>query len=254
MAADSRDAFVLGPGRAPTPFTAGQIRDATTVGKSIRRRVDSEDAESFLLISTYLECDADGATLERSRLTLDGEPLGEPQVFTTTWLDLQRHASFPAADTTIESMDVDGWREMMDVNALGFALACKHAIPHMRAAGGGSIVNISSQQAIVGANIGSAYAASKAAIIAITRMVATQCGRDGIRCNAVAPGLIGSTRIRHNTGLMEAVLPHVLLGRVGEPEDVADLICYLASGEAAYITGQLYNVDGGYLAHMPAPG
>ena len=102
MAADSRDAFVLGPGRAPTPFTAGQIRDATTVGKSITRRVDSEDAESFLLISTYLECDADGATLERSRLTLDGEPLGEPQVFTTTWLDLQRHASFPAADTTIE--------------------------------------------------------------------------------------------------------------------------------------------------------
>ena len=159
-----------------------------------------------------------------------------------------------AADTTIESMDVDGWREMMDVNALGFALACKHAIPHMRAAGGGSIVNISSQQAIVGANIGSAYAASKAAIIAITRMVATQCGREGIRCNAVAPGLIGSTRIRHNTGLMEAVLPHVLLGRVGEPEDVADLICYLASREAAYITGQLLNVDGGYLAHMPAPG
>jgi NAD(P)-dependent dehydrogenase (short-subunit alcohol dehydrogenase family) len=159
-----------------------------------------------------------------------------------------------AADTTVETMDVDGWREMMDVNALGFALACKHAIPHMRAAGGGSIVNISSQQAIVGANIGSAYAASKAAIIALTRMVATQCGRDGIRCNAVAPGLIGSTRIRHNTGLMEAVLPHVLLGRVGEPEDVADLICYLASREAAYPTGQLLNVDGGYLAHMPAPG
>jgi NAD(P)-dependent dehydrogenase (short-subunit alcohol dehydrogenase family) len=159
-----------------------------------------------------------------------------------------------AADTTVETMDADGWRETMDVNALGFALACKHAIPHLRAAGGGSIVNVSSQQAVVGANIGSAYAASKAAIIALTRMVATQCGRDGIRCNAVAPGLIGSTRIRHNTGLMEAVLPHVLLGRIGEPEDVADLICYLASGESAYITGQLLHVDGGYLAHMPAPG
>jgi NAD(P)-dependent dehydrogenase (short-subunit alcohol dehydrogenase family) len=159
-----------------------------------------------------------------------------------------------AADTTIETMDVEGWREMMDVNALGFALACKHAIPHMRAAGGGSIVNISSQQAIVGANIGSAYAASKAAIIAITRMVATQCGGGGSPRTAVATGPLGSTRIRHNTGLMEAVLPHVLLGRVGEPEDVADLICYLASREAAYITGQLLNVDGGYLAHMPAPG
>jgi NAD(P)-dependent dehydrogenase (short-subunit alcohol dehydrogenase family) len=157
-------------------------------------------------------------------------------------------------DTPIETLDVDGWREMMDVNALGFALACKHAIPHLRAAGGGSIVNLTSEQAIVGANIGSAYAASKAAIIAITRMVATQCGRDGIRCNAIAPGLIASERIKENTALMDAVLPHVLLGRLGEPEDVADLICYLASREAGYITGQVYAVDGGYLAHMPAPG
>jgi NAD(P)-dependent dehydrogenase (short-subunit alcohol dehydrogenase family) len=158
------------------------------------------------------------------------------------------------ADTTIETLDVAGWREMMDVNALGFALACKHAIPHLRAAGGGAIVNITSEQAIAGANIGSAYSASKAAIIAITRSVATQCGRDGIRCNAIAPGLIASPRILENAALIDAVMPHLLLGRLGTPEDVADLICYLASREAAYVTGQVYAVDGGYLAHLPAPG
>jgi NAD(P)-dependent dehydrogenase (short-subunit alcohol dehydrogenase family) len=157
-------------------------------------------------------------------------------------------------DTTVEDLDVEIWRAAMDVNALGTALACKHAIPHMRAAGGGHIVNITSEQALVGANIGSAYAASKAAIIALTRMVATQNGRDGIRCNAVAPGLIGSTRIKHQTGLVEQVMPHLLIERLGEPDDIADTICFLASREAAYITGQVYAVDGGYLAHMPAPG
>jgi NAD(P)-dependent dehydrogenase (short-subunit alcohol dehydrogenase family) len=158
-------------------------------------------------------------------------------------------------DTTVEDMDVDTWRRMLDVNAVGSAVACKQAIPHLRAAGGGSIVNLTSEQAIRGANVGSAYSASKAAIISLTRSVATQCGRDGIRCNAVAPGLIGSPRIREAVPeLIEAVMPHLLIGRVGEPEDVADLICFLASRESLYITGQVYAVDGGYLAHLPAPG
>jgi NAD(P)-dependent dehydrogenase (short-subunit alcohol dehydrogenase family) len=166
-----------------------------------------------------------------------------------------RTAQVMREDTTVETMSAEGFRRAMDVNALGCALACKHAIPHLRAAGGGSIVNLTSEQALAGANIGSDYAAAKAAIIATTRMVATQNGRDGIRCNAVAPGLIvTSDRIRENTALMEAVVPHVLLGRLGEPEDVADLIAFLASGEARYITGQVLAVDGGYLAHMPAPG
>jgi NAD(P)-dependent dehydrogenase (short-subunit alcohol dehydrogenase family) len=158
-------------------------------------------------------------------------------------------------DTTIEDLVVDTWRRMLEVNVIGSALACKHAIPHLRASGGGSIVNITSEQAIRGANVGSAYSASKAGIISLTLSVATQCGRDGIRCNAVAPGLIGSPRIREAVPqLIEAVMPHLLIGRIGEPEDVADLICFLASREAAYVTGQVYAVDGGYLAHLPAPG
>jgi NAD(P)-dependent dehydrogenase (short-subunit alcohol dehydrogenase family) len=159
------------------------------------------------------------------------------------------------ADTTVEDLDVDAWRSSLNVNAVGSAVACKHAIPHLRAAGGGSIVNITSEQGLRGANVGSAYSASKAAIISLTRSVATQCGRDGIRCNAVAPGLIGSPRIREAVPeLIAAVMPHLLIGRIGEPEDVADLICFLASRESAYITGQVYAVDGGYLAHLPAPG
>jgi hypothetical protein len=96
------DSHVLEDGHAPTPFTAAEIRDATRVGKSITRRVEAVGADPFLLISTYVECDEAGATLERSRRSLDGAPLGETQVMRATWLDLQRHASFPADATTIE--------------------------------------------------------------------------------------------------------------------------------------------------------
>jgi hypothetical protein len=103
MAEETLDPHVLAPGRAPTPFTADEIRDATAVGKAIRRRVDEVGEASFYLVSRYVECDEEGAVLERSRLALDGSPLGEPQVNRMTWLDLQGHASFPADVTTIES-------------------------------------------------------------------------------------------------------------------------------------------------------
>jgi hypothetical protein len=101
------DPHVLEPGHAPTPFTAGEIRDAAKAGKAIRRRVESVGEEPFHLVSTYLDCDETGATLERSRLSLDGDLLAEPQVSRVTWLDLQAHASFPAADTTIESEQIE---------------------------------------------------------------------------------------------------------------------------------------------------
>ena len=99
---DARDPHVLAPGTAPTPFTADEIQAACTVGKTIRRRVDAMGEAPYLLVSRYVERDEAGATLERSRLTLDGAPLGEPMVARVEWLDLQEHASFPADATTIE--------------------------------------------------------------------------------------------------------------------------------------------------------
>ena len=103
MADGTGDAHVLAAGQAPTPFTADEIRRATKVGKAIKRRVESAGEEPCYLVSRYVECDEAGAVLERFRLSLDGSPLGEPQVIRATWLDLQGHASFPAEDTTIES-------------------------------------------------------------------------------------------------------------------------------------------------------
>jgi len=98
---DSGDPHVLAAGQAPTPFTAAEIRDGTRAGKTIRVLVDAAGEASYLRVSRYVECDDEGAVLERFQLSLDGAPVGEPETDRVTWLDLQSHASFPADDTTI---------------------------------------------------------------------------------------------------------------------------------------------------------
>lgn len=102
MAEETRDPHVLAPGRAPTPFTADEIRGGCPAGRTILLRVDVEGETPFLRVSRFVECDEAGATIERSRLSLDGSPLSEPEVDRVTWRDLQAHASFRADDTTIE--------------------------------------------------------------------------------------------------------------------------------------------------------
>jgi NAD(P)-dependent dehydrogenase (short-subunit alcohol dehydrogenase family) len=132
-------------------------------------------------------------------------------------------------------------------------LGCKYAIPHMVSAGGGSIINTSSNQALSGDLTQTAYACAKAGIHALMRQVATQHGADGIRCNVVAPGLIrtpASERVCPPEVLRE-IVRHVPLGRQGESDDVANLVLFLASDESSYISGQIISVDGGHLAHLP---
>jgi hypothetical protein len=102
MADETPDPHVLAPGQAPTPFTADEIRRGCPAGRTIRLRVETEGETSFQRVSRFVECDEAGAILERSRLSLDGSPLGDPAVDRVSWRDLQAHASFPATDTTIE--------------------------------------------------------------------------------------------------------------------------------------------------------
>ena len=101
MPHDRTDANVLGPGRAPTPFTAEEIRDGCPTGRTIRLLVESDDDEPLVRVNQFVECDADGATIERWRMTADGEPLGPAEKERATWAQLQAHASFPADQTTI---------------------------------------------------------------------------------------------------------------------------------------------------------
>ncbi len=102
MADETSSARVLAQGQAPTPFTADEIRGGCPAGRTIRYRVEVEGEAPFHRVTRFVECDEAGATIERSRLSVDGSPLGGPEVDRVTWRDLQGHASFPAADTTIE--------------------------------------------------------------------------------------------------------------------------------------------------------
>jgi NAD(P)-dependent dehydrogenase (short-subunit alcohol dehydrogenase family) len=156
-------------------------------------------------------------------------------------------------DNGITEMDVNVWDRTMAVNLRGVMLGCKHAIPVMRDGGGGSIVSTSSLSSLIGEDTHLAYACSKAAIGALTRHVATMHGDDGIRINAVAPGLmltpIALERLTERD--LAAFRSERLLERATRPEDVANLVVFLASDQAACITGQVYVVDGGTMAKRP---
>lgn len=155
-------------------------------------------------------------------------------------------------DTTVVDIPLDIWNRVLTVNLTSFMLGSKYAIPHMIKAGGGSIINTSSDSGLVGDVARTAYGASKAAIISLTQHIAVQYGLDGIRCNAIAPGVILSEQMQREHGaLMDFIKPHVLTGRFGTPEDIASLAVFLASDESSYITGQTISCDGGHLAHQP---
>lgn len=162
-------------------------------------------------------------------------------------------ASQHAHDIGIVEMEVEYWDRALAVNLRGPMLGCKHAIPHMIRAGGGAIINTSSNQSLAGDLSQSAYSASKAAVNQLTRTIATRYGRDGIRCNTVSPGMIRTAGAKEavTEEMFAMIESHNLVGRTGRPEDLAWAVLFLASDEASFITGQLLSVDGGQMAHLP---
>jgi NAD(P)-dependent dehydrogenase (short-subunit alcohol dehydrogenase family) len=156
------------------------------------------------------------------------------------------------ADTTAVDIDVEVWDRVMAVNLRGYLLGCKFAVPHMASVGGGSIINTASDSGLVGDVVRIAYGTSKGAILTLTRYVATQFGRQGVRCNAIAPGLILTPALVTNAPeLIEMLSRHVVLSRHGRAEDIANLACFLASDESSFITGQVISCDGGFLIKAP---
>jgi NAD(P)-dependent dehydrogenase (short-subunit alcohol dehydrogenase family) len=131
-------------------------------------------------------------------------------------------------------------------------LGIKHAVPRLRARGGGSSINTASISGIRGEVFAPAYGAGKAGVIQLTRAAAAMYGRDGIRCNAICPGLIPRPGDRSFDEALRAEWQrHTPMNRLGKPEDVAHLALYLASDESEYITGQAIVVDGGFTMHEP---
>ncbi len=156
-------------------------------------------------------------------------------------------------DNSIESLEVDVWDRTMAINTRSVMLGCKHAIPKMLEIGGGSIINTSSGAALLGGLTGTAYAASKAAVNCLTQYVATQYGKQGIRCNAILPGLIMTPAVATSMSqaTVDMILDHHMTAEAGRPEDIAAMVAFLASDESRYVTGQLLRVDGGITSHAP---
>jgi NAD(P)-dependent dehydrogenase (short-subunit alcohol dehydrogenase family) len=154
-------------------------------------------------------------------------------------------------DQTVIDMEVDLWDQIFAINARGPMLFCKHTIPVMAARGGGAIVNISSGTSLAGAPAFTAYASSKGALNTLTKYVASAHGGQGVRCNAILPGII----LREGLGVPEEMLveyrKHHIVGRLGDPDDVARAVLFLASDLSSFITGQIFSVDGGFFAHLP---
>jgi NAD(P)-dependent dehydrogenase (short-subunit alcohol dehydrogenase family) len=151
-------------------------------------------------------------------------------------------------DTDVVDIDLEVWDRVMTVNVRGYVCAMKQAIPLILERGGGAIVNMSSAAAFQGEPTRPAYATAKAGIGALTRHVASRWGRQGVRCNAVAPGFTATETIRSApqwSDLEQAALKRMPSARVGAPEDVASLVAFLMSDEGAWINGQVLNVDGG---------
>ena len=155
----------------------------------------------------------------------------------------------PEADTSVEQTAPDLWDTILEVNLKSIFLVTKHGIPALRAAGGGSIVNIASFVALVGCTIPQdAYTASKGGVLALTKSLAVQYGREGIRANAICPGPI-------MTPMLETLFPNeeeklkrlnrIPMGRFGRAEDIVWAGIFLASDESSWMTGTQFVVDGG---------
>lgn len=156
-------------------------------------------------------------------------------------------------DTAVEDLDLGYFRDVMELNVLSTLAIIKASLPSMIARKSGSIINIASIGGITGDFRGTYYGIAKAGIINLTKYVATQYGKQGIRCNAVAPGIVMTGAVTDN--LPEAVRKifkeQNALDALGQPEDIAATVAFLAGEGSRYITGQTIVADGGMTCHNP---
>ncbi|MCP4766488.1 MAG: SDR family oxidoreductase [Gammaproteobacteria bacterium] len=163
-------------------------------------------------------------------------------------------------EKTLEQMQLDDWNQMLAVNLTAPAFLSRALLPLLRAAGGGSIINIGSIEGLAANPEHTAYCASKGGVHALTKAMAVDLGSDGIRVNAIAPGWIRSdlsdgyiNAQQDPESAWEGLYRMHPAGRVGEPEDVGQFAVYLACDASSFITGQVMVIDGGRTSKLPLP-
>ncbi|GAA3566928.1 glucose 1-dehydrogenase [Amycolatopsis ultiminotia] len=169
---------------------------------------------------------------------------------------LQNYASdrsVVTADVEVADASLAVWSKQLSVDLTGCMLTSKYAVPHMLRAGGGAITNVSSVVAWLPLAARPAYATSKAGVLGLSKSLATEYGKQGIRCNVIAPGHIvtPATEKQFSPAQTQVMLDHVSAPRLGRPDDVALAALFLASPDSAFINGQVLVVDGGLSAYAP---
>jgi NAD(P)-dependent dehydrogenase (short-subunit alcohol dehydrogenase family) len=200
---------------------------------------------------TVADLEPDAVATELGAIALRLDVRDEAQVAQAMdGVEVLVNAAGIGSTTDAPGTSVDVWDDVFAVNARGTFLCCKHAIPGMKARGGGAIVNIASVAGLVGFKNRAAYSASKGAVIALTRALAVDHVSDKIRVNAVCPGTIDTPwvkRLVEGAGeSLDALRARQPMGRLGTPEEVADAVLYLTTAEFA--TGTILTVDGGLTA------
>ena len=159
----------------------------------------------------------------------------------------------PADDASVLDTAPDAWERVLDVNAKGVFLCCKHGIPHLLERGGGSVINVASFVALVGAATSQiAYTASKGAVLSLTRELAVEFARRGVRVNALCPGPVETPMLMRlfedDPAAYERRRVHLPMGRLAKAREIALGALFLASDESSYVTGVALPVDGGWTA------
>jgi NAD(P)-dependent dehydrogenase (short-subunit alcohol dehydrogenase family) len=164
----------------------------------------------------------------------------------------------PADDGSILDTELDAWERVQAVNTRGVYLCCKHGIPHLLEGGGGSVINVASFVALVGAATSQiSYTASKGAVLSLSRELAVQFARQGIRVNALCPGPVETPLLLRIFGddpaAYERRRVHWPMGRLAKPREIVNAALFLASDEASYVNGATFLVDGGLTAAYVTP-
>ena len=196
-----------------------------------------------------------GADLRAGDLVVECDVTSRESVELAVERCVQEHGSLDAVVNAAGSgapvRFLDGtdevWQQTLDVNLMGTVRVCRAALPHLRVSSCAmrGIVNFTSQAAKTGGLvIGAPYSAAKAAVLCLTKTLAAEFGPDGIRVNAVAPGIVDTPFLDGVPGIRERG-PQLPLGRIGKPEEVASVVVFLLSDDAAYLTGEIVDVNGG---------
>ena len=228
------------------------------IGLASARRFASEGAKVVCVdideLAGKAAADDVGGIFARADVTVDADvqAMYATAVDTFGGLDIAFNNAgiSPPDDDSILTTEIDAWRRVQEVNLTSVYLCCKHAIPHMQARGGGSIINTASFVAVMGSATSQiSYTASKGGVLAMSRELGVQFARERIRVNALCPGPV-------NTPLLQELfakdperaarrLVHIPVGRFAEPEEIAAAVAFLASDDSSFITASTFLVDGG---------